>query len=195
MPETRRLASFSGAYRLWVILAPLMMAIEVAMDLLQPRLIERIIDQGIAKREILCAKPACSCSLSPYRHDCRRALRRVRDPRGPGLRRRSAWHPLPQGADLSFGNLDRLETGGLITRLTNDVTQLTETVAMLLRIMVRAPLLLVGSLILATITSPRLALLFLVLIPAIVITIGIVMRDCLSHLPQGPDGNSTSSTP
>jgi ATP-binding cassette, subfamily B, multidrug efflux pump len=68
---------------------------------------------------------------------------------------------------LSFGNLDRLETGGLITRLTNDVTQVTEAVMMLLRVMVRVPLLLVGSLILAVITSPRLALIFVVLIPVV----------------------------
>ncbi|MDQ3657211.1 MAG: ABC transporter ATP-binding protein/permease, partial [Chloroflexota bacterium] len=78
--------------------------------------------------------------------------------------------------DLSFGNLDRLETGGLITRLTNDVTQLTDTVAMLLRIMVRVPLLLVGSMIMAVFTSPRLALLFLVLIPTVALVIGLVMR-------------------
>ena len=66
---------------------------------------------------------------------------------------------------LSFGNLDRLETGALITRLTNDVTQVQELVMMLLRIMVRVPLLLVGSLIMAILTSPQLALLFVVLIP------------------------------
>jgi ATP-binding cassette subfamily B protein len=41
---------------------------------------------------------------------------------------------------LSFGNLDRLETGTLITRLTNDVIQVQEVVMMLLRIMVRVPL-------------------------------------------------------
>jgi ATP-binding cassette, subfamily B, multidrug efflux pump len=66
---------------------------------------------------------------------------------------------------LSFGNLDRLETGQLITRLTNDVTQVQEIVSMMLRIMVRAPLMLVGSLILAILTSPRLALLLVVLGP------------------------------
>ena len=47
---------------------------------------------------------------------------------------------------MSFGNLDELETGQLITRLTNDVTQVEQVVSMLLRIMVRAPLLLIGSL-------------------------------------------------
>jgi ATP-binding cassette subfamily B protein len=72
---------------------------------------------------------------------------------------------------LSYGNLDRLETGGLITRLTNDVTQVIEAVMMLLRVMVRVPLLLIGSLILAVITSPQLALIFVVLIPVVLVAL------------------------
>jgi ATP-binding cassette subfamily B protein len=45
---------------------------------------------------------------------------------------------------LSFGNLDELETGSIITRMTNDVTQVQEMVANMLRIMVRAPLMMAG---------------------------------------------------
>jgi ATP-binding cassette subfamily B protein len=77
---------------------------------------------------------------------------------------------------LSFGNLDELETGGIITRLTNDITQVQEMVAMMLRVMVRAPLMMVGSLILAILTSPRLALLFLALMPLVVILLTWVIR-------------------
>ena len=66
---------------------------------------------------------------------------------------------------FSFGNLDELETGQLITRLTNDVTQVQEAIQMMLRILVRAPLLLVGSLVMAIVTSPQLAFLPLVLMP------------------------------
>ena len=68
---------------------------------------------------------------------------------------------------LSFRDLDGLDTGALITRLTNDVTQVQELVLMALRIMVRAPLLVVGSLIMAVLTSPQLALIFVVLIPLV----------------------------
>ncbi|MCB0054289.1 MAG: ABC transporter ATP-binding protein, partial [Caldilinea sp.] len=80
---------------------------------------------------------------------------------------------------LSFGNLDELETGKLITRLTNDVTQVQDLVMMLLRVMVRAPLLMVGSLIMAVITSPQLALLFLVLLPTILLMLVWVIRKTL----------------
>ena len=68
---------------------------------------------------------------------------------------------------LSFGNIDQLETGQLITRLTNDVSQLQELVSMLLRIMVRAPLLLIGSFVMAMLTSPTLAPMFIFLLPVI----------------------------
>ena len=52
MGATRRLAVFLAPYWLWAMLAPLLMALEVAMDLLQPRLIQRIIDDGIARSDM-----------------------------------------------------------------------------------------------------------------------------------------------
>ncbi|MGN6482778.1 MAG: ABC transporter ATP-binding protein, partial [Thermomicrobiales bacterium] len=77
---------------------------------------------------------------------------------------------------LSFTNLDELETGKLVTRLTNDVTQVQELVGMALRIMVRAPLLLVGSVIMAVLTAAKLSLLFIVLIPLILLILVLVFR-------------------
>ncbi|RYG70955.1 ABC transporter ATP-binding protein, partial [bacterium] len=78
--------------------------------------------------------------------------------------------------NLSFGNLDHLESGALITRLTNDVTQVQEIVMMLLRVMVRVPLLLGGSLVMAILTSPKLALLFLPLGPAVTIILIVIIK-------------------
>ncbi len=77
---------------------------------------------------------------------------------------------------LSFGNLDRLETGALITRLTNDVTQVTELVMMLLRVMVRVPMLMLGGLIMAMLTSPQLSLIFVVLIPVVLIALIVIIN-------------------
>ena len=51
MPSLRRLATFLKPYKLWVVLAPLFMLIEVSMDLLQPRLVQRVIDVGIAQND------------------------------------------------------------------------------------------------------------------------------------------------
>ncbi|MEJ2330749.1 MAG: ABC transporter transmembrane domain-containing protein, partial [Gammaproteobacteria bacterium] len=59
-------------------------------------------------------------------------------------------------------------TGPLVIRLTNDVAQVQDVVLIALRILVRAPLLFVGSLIMAVATSPRLALILLVLDPFVI---------------------------
>ena len=178
MNETRRLSNYLRSYRLWVILAPLMMALEVAMDLLQPLLIERIIDEGIAQSDLDIVRETglimIGVALIGMIGGVLCGVFAIRAAQGFGADLRGSLFRKVQ--DLSFGNLDRLETGGLITRLTNDVTQLTEMVGMLLRIMVRAPLLLVGSTIMAVIISPKLALLFLVLIPLIAVVIGVIIR-------------------
>lgn len=143
------------------------MVLEVSMDLLQPRFVERIIDEGIAQSNLqvvintgmwmilvaiigLIGGVGCGVftvlAAQNFGADLRQTL-------------------FAKVQALSFGNLDKLETGGLITRLTNDVTQVVEMVSMLLRVMVRVPLLLVGSLIMGYLTSPRLAFLFVILIP------------------------------
>lgn len=167
----RKLAGFLAPYWHWAVLAPLLMALEVAMDLMQPWLVQRIVDDGVLKNDmsvvistglwmivvaIIGMVGGVGCTVfailagQSFGADLRGAL----------FRKVQA---------LSFGNLDRLETGGLITRLTNDVTQLQELVMMLLRIMVRVPLLLVGSLIMGILTSPQLAVIFLALIPVVLV--------------------------
>jgi ATP-binding cassette subfamily B multidrug efflux pump len=145
------------------------MILEVAMDLMQPRLIQRIIDEGIAQLDMSTVVNTGLLMLG---------LALVGAVGGFGSAVFATLAAQGFGADvrhtlfrkvqsLSFGNLDDLETGQLITRLTNDVTQVQQVVAMMLRIMVRAPLMLIGSLLMAILTSPRLALLFLVLGPLV----------------------------
>jgi len=173
MRATRKLAIFLKPYWRWAVLAPLLMALEVTMDLLQPRLIEQIIDQGVMRSDmnvvistglwmVGVALVGVAAGVGCGVFTVLAAQSFGADLRGTLFRKLQA---------LSFGNLDRLETGGLITRLTNDVTQVIEAVMMLLRVMVRVPLLLIGSLILAVITSPRLALIFVVLIPVVLVVL------------------------
>jgi ATP-binding cassette subfamily B multidrug efflux pump len=95
---------------------------------------------------------------------------------------------------LSFGNLDELVTGELVTRLTNDVVQVQEVVMVMLRIMVRAPLMLAGSLILAVLTSPQLAVLFFFLIPIVLVALAWIVRAAypmFSRVQEQLDGINT----
>jgi ATP-binding cassette, subfamily B, multidrug efflux pump len=173
MRATRRLGIFLAPYWRWAALAPLLMAIEVTMDLMQPRLLQRIVDQGIARSDmnvvVSTGLSMVGVALVGLAAGVGCGVFTVLAGQGYGADLRGALFRKVQA--LSFGNLDRLETGGLITRLTNDVTQVQEVVMMLLRTMVRVPLLLIGSLIMAVLTSPRLALIFVVLIPVVLATL------------------------
>ncbi len=71
----------------------------------------------------------------------------------------------------SFSNIDKFSTGSLITRLTNDVTQLQNFVNMLLRMCLRSPGMLIGALIMAAMMRPDLSIVFLVAIPVLLLSI------------------------
>ena len=167
MNSGSKLAGFLKPYWRWIALAPLLMILEVAMNLMQPRLIQTIVDEGIAQLNlnlviqtgllmvvltVIGALGGMSngifaeMTVQGFSADLRQFLfRKVQT--------------------FSFGNLDQPDTGQLITRLTNDVTQVQEAILMILRMLVRAPLLLIGSLVMAIVTSPQLAFLPLVLMP------------------------------
>ena len=165
MKSVRKLFKFLRPYRLWAILAPLFMVLEVAMDLSQPYMIERIIDDGVAKLNLPYVLQAGGLMI---------VLALIGAVGGIGCTVFAVWAGTGTAADiraatfrkvqaLSFGNQDKLGTGQLITRLTNDVTQIQEAVMSMLRIMVRSPLLMIGSLIMAILTAPQLALIPLIL--------------------------------
>ena len=167
MKNMLKLFRFLGPYKVWAILAPLMMMLEVAMDLMQPRMVQRIVDQGIANLDLnlvlqtgllmvgLAAVGAVGGVLCGI----------FAETAGVGFGADLREHLFRKVQSLSFGNLDELDTGQMITRLTNDVNHVQEAVVMMQRILVRAPLLMVGSLIMAIITSPELAFLPLILMP------------------------------
>jgi len=178
MKAALALTKYLKPYWRWAILAPLLMLLEVSMDLMQPRMIQRIVDEGIARLDMavitqtgllmiglafLGAVGGVGCAIFS-----------VLASQGFGTDLRGDLFRKVQ--TLSFGNLDELETGQIITRLTNDITQVQEIVSMMLRIMVRAPLMMVGSLVMAILTSPRLALMFLGLIPLVALILVWVIR-------------------
>ncbi len=178
MKAIKALMIYLKPYWLWATLAPLLMVLEVAMDLLQPRMIQRIVDEGLAQLDMnivittglwmivfafVGAVGGVGCTVFTMLAS-----------QHFGADLRSAVFGKTQ--TLSFGNLDDLETGQLITRLTNDVTQVQEMVSMMLRIMVRSPLLLIGSLVMTVRTNPRLALLLVALGPLVAAMLVWVIR-------------------
>ena len=76
---------------------------------------------------------------------------------------------------FSFANIDKFSTGSLVTRLTNDVTQIQNLVNMMLRMMLRSPGMLIGALIMAVNMSPSLSVVFAVTIPLMIIAISFII--------------------
>ncbi len=76
----------------------------------------------------------------------------------------------------SFANIDKFSTGSLVTRMTNDVTQLQNFVNMLLRMALRSPGMFIGAIIMAVNLKPSLSLVFAVTIPLMLIIIGVLIK-------------------
>ncbi len=177
-------------------MAPILMLCEVVLDLMQPRLIQRIIDYGVARSDINMVLATaflmlCFMMLSGLSGlGC--GFFAVRAAYGLGGDLRAALFRKVQ--TLSFGNLDKLETGALITRLTSDVNKVQEMVMMMMRGMVRMPLLMVGSLVMATVISPRLGLIFIVILPALTLALTMIIRKTFPlyrQVQEGLDGINT----
>jgi len=175
MKSVMRLMSFAKPYWRWMVLAPFLMMLEVMMDLMQPRMIQTIIDEGIMQLDIglvvrtglLMIALAFVGALGGIGN----GVFASRAAQGFGADLRDALFRKVQG--FSFRNLDQFETGQLVTRLTNDVTHMHETLFASLRILIRSPLLMVGSLAMAIVTAPKLTFVPLALIP--VVLVGVVL--------------------
>ncbi len=160
------------------ILAPVAMFVEVIMDLMQPRFMESIIDVGIASRDIdfvyitglkmilaavigLIGGVSCGIFASNGAIDVATRLRQ-------GI--------FTKIQKFSFVELDRFKTSSLITRLTSDVNQVQMMMLMMLRGMVRAPLLCVGGIVMAISSSLGLSTVFLLSLPLILMATYLVLR-------------------
>ena len=167
MNPALKLIKFLKPYWRYALIAPALMLVEVAMDLMQPRMVAHIVDEGIAHLDLTVVLHTgllmFGLAIIGALGGMSNGIFAEMTVQGAGADLREALFRKVQ--TFSFGNLDELETGQLITRLTNDVTQVQEALLLTLRVFVRAPFLLIGSLIMAIVTSPQLAFLPLVLLP------------------------------
>ena len=174
----RRLLRFLKPYAAQSILAMLLMVGLTLADLAVPRLVQRIIDQGIAPTDMELIRSTTMLMLAASAASALFAignnLLSIRVANCFSADLRSALFRKLQ--TLSFGNLDRLQTGQLIVRLTSDVTQMEHIVLISLRMLARAPLLLLGSSVLLVLTGRELVLIMLVLAPAVALVVWPIIR-------------------
>ncbi|MET3730022.1 ATP-binding cassette subfamily B protein [Fictibacillus halophilus] len=159
--------SYLKAYRVAIGVALFLTFTELGVELLQPLIMAKIIDDGILKNDLNVVKywgaVMFGLALVAFAAGIANSFfsAHVSQNYGFDIRRRV----FEKVQSFSFVNFNKFPASSLITRMTNDVTQLQNTVFMSLRIMLRAPLLLAGGVIMSLIVNWKLALVLVVLLP------------------------------
>jgi len=160
MKSIRKLIHFARPYWKQAAIALFLLTAAVAMDLSIPRLIQRIIDQGVSQNnmQVVVNTAALMIGLTLLSMAFAVGNSVLSVLVGEGFSRDLREATFVKIQELSFGNLDQLQTGKLIVRLSSDVVQVRRLVQISIRIGTRAPLMIVGSLILMVRTDQTLAL-------------------------------------
>jgi len=176
----KKLFRFVKPYIPRAIIAVLFMIGEVYMDLLQPQFMSDVIDEGVASGEAGKSYIVLSClkmvgvAILGILGGCGNMFFSTRAGYAFARDLRSALYEKVQR--FSFANIDKFKTGSLVTRLTNDVTQIQNAFTSVIRMLVRSPLLFVGGVIQVFRINHQLAMVVLCAMPLIGIMIGIVMK-------------------
>lgn len=174
----KRYKKYMTPYLSAFIIGPLLMLTEVFGEIMLPKLMSLIINNGVAERDIhyimtigaimvlttsvmavggiggaYFSAKASICFTSDLREDL-----------------------FAKVQEFSFKNIDTYSTGSLVTRLTNDIQQIQNVIMMGLRLMLRAPGMFVGALIMAFIMNARLTVVILVVIPLLSLAIALILR-------------------
>ena len=160
------------------IIGPLMMIVEVIGEVVLPKLMANIINVGVANGSvgyitgtgalmILVALLMMAGGVGGAYFGAKAAVSFAAD------LRKDAFDKVQT---FSFANLDQFSTGSLITRLTNDITQVQNLINMALRMMLRAPGMLIGALIMAFVMNAELAVIVLIVIPILVGAIAVLIK-------------------
>ncbi len=169
MKPLLRMGRFIRPYWKSVAIAVVLLVGVVVADLLIPRLTQTVIDQGIAERDVQAIVGTSLLMLAAAMLSAMLAVANtilaVRVGLHTGADLRSAIARKIQS--FAFGNLDDFQTGQLLVRSTSDVQTVEMLVQLGTRIMARAPLWALGSMTMLVLTSPRLALLIVAIVPVI----------------------------
>lgn len=165
-------------YRVAAIAALVMMLIELTVELSQPLLISKIIDQGIREKDSaviwLWGGVLAGSAVVAFTAGVLSSFFASHASQGFAFDLRDKLYEKVQS--FTYEVFSRFPTSSLITRLTGDVTQLQDTIFMGLRFMTRVPLVVLGSVMMALIVHVKLGLLLAVTLPVLILFLAWVMR-------------------
>jgi ATP-binding cassette subfamily B multidrug efflux pump len=178
MSDIQRVLKYLSPYKKEAILATILLAFVVVTDLSIPRLVQVIIDEGVAAGNMpLILRTSLlmiGASLLSAALMVGNTIFSVKAARNFEADLREAIFKKIQ--TFSFGNLDDFTTGQLLTRLTSDINQIQMVVMMGLRMFTRAPLMFIGSVSIMWATNPKLASVMFVLLPLTIILVAVFVR-------------------
>ena len=173
-----KFSSFLKPYRISMVIALSLMLVELAVELIHPLLMAKIIDDGILKEDLsvvmLWGGVMVGLSLLAFTSGMINSFYAAHVSQSFGFDIRKQIFVKVQA--FSFESLGRFPAASLITRMTNDITQLQNTLFMGLRIMLRAPLVVIGAVVMSFLVNAELATIFAYVVPIVVIMLILIMR-------------------
>lgn len=178
-----KIARFLNDFKKQVILGPIFKLIEAIFELIVPLIMAKIIDIGIENKDIsyvlkmgfvLLIIGIISLTSALI---CQKYASIASQGFGTTVRNELFSHI----NTFSYKEIDKFGTSSLITRITNDVNQLQLAVAMLIRLVVRAPFLALGAIVMAMILDLKLSIIFLISTPIIALILYIVMNKSIPY--------------
>ncbi|QKY68633.1 ABC transporter ATP-binding protein [Lentibacillus sp. CBA3610] len=166
----KRIFSFLKPYKIPITVAYAMTLIELMVELLLPFFLGKMINDGVVNQDpgniIMWGSIMIAMAFTAFVAGIFNSFYAAHTGLGFAYDiRRQLFHKIQ---DFSFANLNQYPASGLVTRFSNDVRQLQNTIFMALRIMAKAPLIAVGGVVMSFIVGPRLALIFLVTVPLLI---------------------------
>ena len=173
----KKLWPYLRPYKKWFILGIICSAAEAVFELLIPLVMARIVDVGIqsgdASYTVRMGALMVAMALVSLGFGISAAYLSAKTGQGFGANLRAAEYDRIQ--EYSFSNIERFSTASLITRLTSDINAMQLTMMMGMRLLVRAPVMLVSALVLSLLISVQLSRVFLVAIPILAIVVFLIL--------------------
>ncbi len=173
----RKLMAYIKEYKLASLLAPIFVSLEVVMEVLIPMMMAQIIDVGLANNNIPYVYKIgiimMGMALVSLLFGALSGRYAAVASAGVAKNLRQAIYYKIQ--DFSFANIDKFSTSSLVTRLTTDVTNVQNAYQVIIRMLVRAPIMLVFALFMSFQLNARLSVIFLFVIPFLGIALYFIM--------------------
>jgi len=174
----KKILTFLKPYKLQLIIGPIFKLSEAVLEILVPTFMAMLIDNGINKNDYdytlkmgLFMFITAICGVL-FAYVCQYSASVASQGFGTDMRNAIFKHI----STFSYSQMDKFGTSSLINRITNDVNQLQSAVAMLIRLVIRAPFLCVGGVIMAISIDLKLSVIFMIVIPLFILVLSIVMK-------------------